>query len=307
MSDAVAPLAAQQLYIDLFCARADDYASWAGWGWPRASAQLTSGVVARGLDGGPSISGYMVGADGLTHVLALDVDTEDGTDQAQATARWMWSVGVPAYVEPSRNGRAHLWVSLDARVAASVGRRFLTVALWNAGVDPDDKRIERFPKQDAAPGPGAVGSCLRLPMMPNPKNGVRYPLLDPDTMKPLGATLQDVVAAIQVAPAQRVIELAGPEPEPVEVFERSTPLEIREFNEQHPVSEVLEELWDMPQAEPGRSVRCPAHDDLHPSLSIFRDDRRVLCWAPACPLNNDGRGRDAFDLMVLAPSPQALR
>lgn len=289
-------------FRDIFCPRIDDHAYWTGWSWVRARAPLTIDVLAAGLAGRPSISSYMTDADGRSQVFAHDLDIDhDGIETARQIALWMASVGVDALLEPSRNDRAHLWVLLDATIPASFGRRFLSQAEGRAGIDPDDRRIERFPKSDSAPDQGEVGSCLRLPMMPNPKNGVRYPLLDPWTMQPLGTTLAEVVAAVQVAPAQRVIELAGPEPEPAEVFERFTPMHISEFNEQYSVSAVLEELWGVSNAEPGRSVRCPAHDDVHPSLSVFADDRRVLCYAPECILNNGGRGRDAYDLFQISP------
>jgi hypothetical protein len=289
-------------YRALFCPRVDDHADWNGRSWLRTYRPLTDGVIAQALAGRLSISTYMVGADGFTHVCALDFDTDDGLELARRVALALGAAGIPAYVEPSREGRAHLWISLDARVPASVARRFLTIALWTAGVDPDDKRIERFPKQDRAPGAGEVGNCLRLPMMPNPKNGRRYPLLDPRTMEPLGDTLDEIVAAVRQAPASIVTELAGPEPEPIEDVDRATPEHIKDFNETYTVSEVLDELWGVPQAEAGRSIRCPAHDDVHPSLSIYRDDRRVFCHAPDCVFHNDGRGRDAYDLMLLAPA-----
>jgi hypothetical protein len=287
-------------YQALFCPRIDDYAHWDDGHWSRAFRPLTPDVIAAGLAGRMSISTYMADADGWTHVCALDFDLSNGLALAQQTALALWAAGIPAYVEPSRDGRAHLWISLDARIRASAARRFLTIALWTAGVDPDDSRIERFPKQDAAPAPGKVGSCLRLPMTPNPKNGIRYPLLDPRTMEPLGMNLDEIVAAVCQAPAAIVVEIAGPDPEPAEDVERSAPEHIQAFNETYTVSEVLEELWGVEQAEAGRSIRCPAHDDVHPSLSIYSDDRRVLCYAPDCDFHNDGQGRDAYDLLRIA-------
>jgi 5S rRNA maturation endonuclease (ribonuclease M5) len=46
----------------------------------------------------------------------------------------------------------------------------------------------------------------------------------------------------------------------------------------------------------GRSVRCPFHDDRHPSLSILPDDRRVICHAAGCWAHNGGHGRSAWEL-----------
>ena len=37
----------------------------------------------------------------------------------------------------------------------------------------------------------------------------------------------------------------------------------------------------------------------------MRDDERALCFAPSCLFNNDGRGRSAYDLHVLATQRRA--
>jgi hypothetical protein len=72
---------------------------------------------------------------------------------------------------------------------------------------------------------------------------------------------------------------------------------IERFNAAVRVSEVLRRDYAI-EARPGRAVRCPFHDDRHPSLSILPDDRRVVCHAPTCRLA--GRGADAWDLAHLA-------
>ena len=83
---------------------------------------------------------------------------------------------------------------------------------------------------------------------------------------------------------------------------------IARFNAEHGVCEVLLRDWDTDPSttQPGRSIRCPAHDDSSPSLSISKDDDRVWCHVPACILAGDltdkgsYRGHDAFSLAVLA-------
>jgi hypothetical protein len=70
---------------------------------------------------------------------------------------------------------------------------------------------------------------------------------------------------------------------------------IERFNRSVTVSDVLRRDYGT-EARPGRAVRCPFHDDKHPSLAIFTDDRRAYCHAPSCWAHNDGRGRDAWDL-----------
>ena len=79
---------------------------------------------------------------------------------------------------------------------------------------------------------------------------------------------------------------------------------IERFNASVTVSDVLARDFAL-QARPGRAVRCVFHDDKHPSLSILADDRRVFCHSPACWANNDGRGRDAWDLAHAAPGEVA--
>lgn len=68
---------------------------------------------------------------------------------------------------------------------------------------------------------------------------------------------------------------------------------IDRFNAAVPVSEVLRRDYGI-EARPGKAVRCPFHEDRHPSLSVLPDDRRVYCHAPSCRLS--GRGADAWDL-----------
>jgi hypothetical protein len=298
------PEAAAGRWIELFVSNADDFAVPDGnGGWLRTSRPLTVADVTVGLAGGQSVSIYSVGPDGRAQTATIDFDASDGLKLARLVAMAMIEAGVVAYIEPSRGGRAHLVLTIDDRLQAAVLRRFMRWALAGAGIDPSNPKIELFPASDGAPEPGRVGRCIRGPMMPNPKNGISYPLLDPRTMEPLGRTFDEILAAIAQARASLIVELAGPEPEAKPSVARNTPPKIAAFNEAYPVSSVLEELWGVENAEPGRSIRCPAHDDVHPSLAIFDDDRRVLCYAPECVLNNDGRGRDAYDLFQLSPIP----
>jgi DNA primase len=74
---------------------------------------------------------------------------------------------------------------------------------------------------------------------------------------------------------------------------------IERFNAVVGVSTVLARQYGL-DAAPGRTVRCPAHEDRHASLSVLPDDRRVFCHSPGCPLNDGGRGADAWALQELA-------
>lgn len=50
-------------------------------------------------------------------------------------------------------------------------------------------------------------------------------------------------------------------------------------------------------ARPGRTVRCPNHEDRHASLSILRDDLRAVCKSASCPWS--GRGVIAADVLAM--------
>ena len=129
-----------------------------------------------------------------------------------------------------------------------------------------------------------------------------------------GDAYDALVAGVDVA---GLADRAGlpplPEPTPAELIEfsqiehrrRTRPTSsmsdspIDRFNASVTVSEVLRRDYGL-EARPGRAIRCPFHDDRHPSLSILPDDRRVVCHSPTCRLS--GRGADAWDLAHLVGS-----
>lgn len=67
-----------------------------------------------------------------------------------------------------------------------------------------------------------------------------------------------------------------------------------QFNTEHTITDVLASYGH--QGIPGRSVRCPVHDDSSPSLSISKDDGRAYCFNQSCELWHDGYGVDAYEL-----------
>lgn len=69
---------------------------------------------------------------------------------------------------------------------------------------------------------------------------------------------------------------------------------IKAFNDNNTISGVL--MANGYKGIPGRSVRCPMHDDSTPSLSISRDDGRGYCFNQSCILWHDGYGVDAYEL-----------
>ncbi len=291
---------AAECYIASFAARTDDHTQWNGSMWVRAGRPLTADAVVRGLAGtGPSLSGYFLTPQSTGHVAAIDFDSDDGLALAKRCRSALGKRGAPSWVEASRRG-AHLWVVCDRIHSGSVLRRFLRATLADAGIEETPK-VELRPAQDEIKVDG-YGSPLRLPTMPNPKSGRRYPVLD-EHDRPLPARLDQMMLAIDYAPAWIVESLASslrtdPRHLPNSFF---PPRLIREDDDES-ASEILRELWGMPEPMPGRANHCPAHGpDRHPSLSIAKDDHRVFCKQPACILSNDGRGRGTHELRKLAP------
>lgn len=94
-----------------------------------------------------------------------------------------------------------------------------------------------------------------------------------------------------------------PRRSPIRAPRRDEPGEspIERFNRAVTVTTVLARQYGL-DAVPGRTVRCPVHEDRHASLSVMADDRRVFCHSPGCTLNDGGRGADAWALAALAGS-----
>lgn len=308
------PVEVATYYACLFPARNDVYSAWSDKGWRPVREYLTGEIVLAGLRGkGPSISGFMIAPGSTSHVLAYDFDTDDGLDQALQLARFMGAEGIPAYVETSRRG-AHLWCLLDRSCSALVLRRAARGLLQGAGLPGHDEHIEIRPGsdhvdavwhehvRDAVVGTG-LGHALRLPLMPHPKTGKRGQMLDAEGDR-LAVTLTDIILAMEFAQTNRVLAWAERyRPQPVTHIPTKYGPPREPFPEdESTASEILRELWGVQNASPGRSVRCPAHEDKEPSLSILRDDRRAICKAGSCILNNGDHGRGTYELRQLAPA-----
>jgi hypothetical protein len=234
----------------------------------------------------------------------------------------MVDAGIHCYVEASRRG-AHLWGSVDEQVPAKVLRRMMRFFIEQAGVPRvydaeagrwvDDARVELRPGADQL-AEGALGHALRMPTMPHPKTGKRYQLFYPWGPSPLeGASLGENLLHLLTTPKAKVVEIAtdyvplvDPRHLPRDMDRPKPPRGPDEF-ENASASEILRDLWGVQNARPGIAVKCPAHDDQHPSLSITRDDRRAICHGPGCILNNDGRGRGTFELTKYAPATSRTR
>lgn len=260
------------------------------------TAPLTVAAVWDAFQTRGTVGAYHPGADGMTHIGVLDLDRDDGATIAATIAAKLGADGVPAYIEPSREGRAHLWVPgpmLPARVwtlallAAANGAGYQATS---AGELARTHGIELRPD-----GSGGYGKAMRLPGMVNPKDGKRYPMLAPDG-SPLGTKVAEWLGAIDQASADSILTLAErcpqPEPEPIRPGRSSS---YRRADDGPDVSAILAGLG-VRNPQPGRSVRCPFHDDRNASMSIAHHGRWVWCHSPGCIAHADGRGLAAADL-----------
>lgn len=290
-------------YVALFPARNDVYSRWTEDGWRPVREPLTTTIAIAGLTkAGPSISGFMIAPGAVSHSLAIDFDAEDGYEQAMLVGRAMWAATAPAYVESSGRG-AHLWGVVDRVMPARSIRRALRWWVQQAGLDPEDPKIELRPGSDDLPE-GGLGHALRLPLMPHPRTGKRGHLIHPVTGQRVGLNLGETLLNIDEIPHGLVLDAAMrfvPKPDPLSIPPGlRNPHPPRE-EDRGSASDILRELWGVQNAQPGRAVRCPAHDDKRPSLSILRDDKRAICRSPSCSLNNNDHGRGTYELRKMAP------
>lgn len=288
--DSVAPLLTLlDLYIHTFSAHLHAYVKDSHF---TVKEPLTPEVALAAFGvGGFSVSGYLaVEHDGnwVTQVGAIDFDTDEGLAQGADVQATLAPMGIPSILVESRRG-SHLWVLCQKVIPASVMTRALGNALALCSLPTD--HIEVFPKRSTnAFGVGA----LRMPLMRHPKTGKVYPVhADGLIVKVLDLML---LAASSESPENALRSLAGPEADTGHYPRLRGPYVMRPRRRDEAPSAV--ELLDAMgvSAAPGRSVRCPFHEDQHASLSVSPDDQRVWCHAPACPIHNDGRGLGTFSL-----------
>lgn len=276
-----------ELHIAFFAGREDVYVVNAA---EVRRSRLTPAVLRHAFEHRYAISTYMGDEHGQTHVGAIDFDRDDGLTLARAVQERVPQLS-PLLVG-SRRG-AHLWFGVkDARISVGVMRKALTEALRLTD-EPlaTDTKIEVFPKRGS--GELAVGA-LRLPGLPHQRTQVVYQAsgryvegMCPEYLE----GFQTYLRAHQPAPAGAFGGLSGGGSRPTAPYPRPGAYALRrDYAGATPKASEVLASWGVPNPQPGRTVRCPMHEDRHSSLTIFRDDLRVYCGAPACPLHNDGHG-----------------
>lgn len=267
------------VFADLFCARTDAYVYDSRM---HVGETLTPNVLAQAIIDKHAVSGYtaLLTDDGqcVTHVGAIDFDHTP--EEAVARVRdTLFKLGVPSLLSESRRG-AHIWVAARTDGPASSMRKALEHAIRLT--DPGYLTgTEVFPKLSASPwGVGA----LRLPLMTHPKTGLRYPCYVNGTRL---SKLVDIVNAMEYVEWDVIRKLSADAP--VEY-----PRQLGEYRRQVDRRDVPKAVTLLAalgvEAQPGRSCRCPFHDDKKASLSVAADEERIWCKAPECPAYNGGRG-----------------
>lgn len=288
-----------ELYAATFAGRTDAYSVWTGDAWWAKRNELTPEIVANAFLTNIPISGYVLGSDNMTHVAALDIDREDGWELGREVCKQLTRLGGIGYLEASRRG-CHIWIVLPERRPGILIRRALVALCAEAGL-PVDPKIELRPGSDRIAEEGGLGHCLRLPTMPHQRTGQRYALFSSDTGTQLPGKVPDMMLEIEWCPVLVIDRLAERAPLPKL---GPPPRGLRHaygdpIADEQSASQILREVWGALNAAPGKAIKCPAHDDEHPSLSILKDDQRAICRSPSCILNNNDRGRGTHELATL--------
>jgi len=300
-----APSKAAARYIDLFAGRNDDFFFYSTFDRHDTPARrpLTCGDIVRGLHGtGPTVSVLFLRNDNTAQVAAVDADGEDGWEVIVDLAHSLTANGIACAIERSRRG-GHLWVVVDAPLPAVMIRHALHVAIALAGHDPADPEIEVRPETDQKRSPYG-GGHLRGPMMPHRTTGETWPLLDPFTLKPLGADWLEAVETFPITNNGAVVSLASAWQAPVvETRPKREPYrgtsKVAAFNAEVTIWDVLERWYPgLLRGTAARQARCPFHDDRRASVSIYAGGTKIKCHAAGCILA--GRGPEtAYGLDLL--------
>ncbi len=292
-----------RLYIACLCPRSDIYVE-NGAGVKREP--ITPDVIRKAAKHKYPISAYLAYTDDggvqRTWISAFDFDSEDGLDRAESVQRLLLTFGIECVGFFSRRG-AHLWMMWKADPSgnppkAAIIQRAMKNALGLSGLDPADPHNEVFPHR----GEDLAVGALRLPGMHHQKTQVQYPGWTINGEKVEG--MLDILSAFIPASYDSLMRLAGPEPEATSYPKRSNPADSfffarpKTFDDAPSASAVLA-AHGVENAKPGGTYRCIAHADRHRSLTVFKDDQRVYCGSPSCPLHGDGHGVGSIVLSTM--------
>jgi hypothetical protein len=135
---------------------------------------LTEAVILRHVLGKERIGRYLLRQDGMTGVLAVDID-ENNLNTAIEYREQCKRNGLTAYVERSRSGNYHVWWFFAGTVPARKARLTANYILSECHMP---KGTELFPKQDFIE-PGRYGNYINLPEFGRDVGQGRTVFLDP--------------------------------------------------------------------------------------------------------------------------------
>jgi hypothetical protein len=271
--------------------------------WIYASCDAT--VLGAHLAGEATLAPSSLGEDGACRWLCLDADAVGALPHLLELAAALAELGLPGLVEASRRG-GHLWLLLDAPVAAALARRVLLHELEGLRtIGLQIPECELYPDLDAA---GALGHAVRLPLGIHRLTGRRYALFDawghpcaftsPEAavrfvlawprissvqlVRRAGELLQvhqeereEVPSAGEMQPsdgtaATQTAEAASPPLAPIPIPIGTRSAVIRWVDNHVAIPELLAELAPMTELKKvGRGYLgwCPFHDDRAPDVT----------------------------------------
>jgi hypothetical protein len=286
------------ILIDVFAPRTDVYNVWTGSQYVTLHEPLTADVVLDAAGSGRAVGAFFPGLDGTSKAMALDIDRPDGGDIARRVGAALAAADVPSVIVDSEDGHAHLWVPVSydeyrdttRGLSRPMAQAFMRGALNLAGVT-DTAKIELRPD-----GFGGDGHALRLPTMPHPDTGRRFPMLDGGTGERLGSGL-DWIANLNAATRPALIAVAERVPLTTQVV-GGKPHQFRQSGIPDDGPSARDVLAGLGATIRGRAVRCPFHEDRVPSGSLSPDGLRYWCHAD-CIANTGTRGMNGAELARL--------
>ena len=241
--------------------------------------EVTDEVVAAHLRGDLTCGWYAINRLGRVKWACVDADTPDGITVLQTIHRRLADLGLPSYIEESREGRGHLWLFLRPIRPGSV-----RIILRELAGD----EVEIFPKQDRI-SRKSLGSAVRGPLGIHRKTGARYGFLDSSTLGKVGKSLAeelDYLDTVRVVQGSQVAEALA---DVLSARRREAPRLPETDIDVVSVASMFTELEERGHYYVGL---CPLHPESRHSFAVYPNPGSVGRWH----CFHDGRGGDAVSL-----------
>jgi hypothetical protein len=259
-------------YKNLFVNRTDAFAvqSQNGQAYRCVKRELTDREIRWHLEGAETLAFYNLGEDNKVKWGALDIDVdEEGIFIAQDTHRRLSELGIPSYLEESRNQRAHLWVFTPSWPARAVRTLLSSVV--------EEEGVEIFPKQDSL-SPGSLGFHLRGPLGIHKRTYEWYGFLDPDSLERISNS-HEYLSTISLADQE---QLAGALNELLRTDRIKHLRAEKIFPAQAEIDTLAAaEVLKIPLERKGKYLTgvCPFHPNASKGgFSIYTNTNIWVCW-----------------------------